>query len=575
MFEFEKFISRWKPWLSRLVLLLLVALSVKARTHNRGDVFRSGDVYFIEGDCYSRMTRVKMVADGQLVIRHHDFENWPAGTTPHTTAPLDWIIAGMRFAFRPFSEGVPDRDLELAGAWISPLFGMATVLWLWWWAGRLRLPFRVLMILFFALSPILVHGTLLGRPDHQSMLVFLLAIAIGAELALADSGMSARRAKKWSLLAGLAWGLGLWTSLYEPAICLGGAIAWHAIAGRMALTAKAVRPRWIALGAVLLGALLIDGWRFSLPEPGLRDRLVAWSRTIGELKMMSLFAKTPWHWFGVFWLSAPVLLVLARKMDRRSLSILGLVVVMLALTVWQRRWGYFSALAIAMSIPWQLGAFRLQWLGWVAGFAAMIPVSLEWADRLHPPLDVREARDEKREQDRAVEQELRRIALLMRSTEKRPFLAVWWQSPQLSYWSGQPGIAGTSHQSFPGIFDSARFFLSDSESEEAGILRKRGVRYVIIHDLAVETDPRKYPAVINSANILGTDAPLEPIAFRLAESPRKTPPWLRFVTPKERGLVLTLGRKQGDEVLPTSMEFYVPQFFQLYEVQPDQFPKTP
>ena len=587
MSEPEKSIPGWERWLSRLVLLLLVALSVGARTHNRADVFRSGDVYFIEGDCYSRMTRVKMVADGQLVIRHHDFENWPAGTTPHTTAPLDWIIAGMGFAFRPFSDGVPDRDLELAGAWISPLFGIATVLWLWWWAGRLRLPYRVLMIFFFALSPILVHGTLLGRPDHQSMLVFLLAIAIGAELALADSGMSARRAKKWSLLAGLAWGLSLWTSLYEPAVCFAGAIVWHAITGRMGLTAKAVRPRWIALGSVLLVALLIDGWRFSLPEPALRDRLVAWSRTIGELKMMSLFSeiplvfwlpapsKTPFHWFGMFWLSAPVLLVLARKMDRRSLSILGLLVVMFALTVWQRRWGYFSALAVAMSIPWQLGALRVQWLGWVAGFAAMIPVSLNWADRLHPALETREAREEKREQDRAVEQELRRIALLMRSAEKRPFLAVWWQSPQLAYWSGQPGIAGTSHQSFPGIFDSARFFLSDSENEGAGILRERGVRYVIIHDLAVETDPRKYPAVINSANILGADAPPEPIAFRLAESPRKTPPWLRFVTPKERGLVLALGRKQGDEVLPTSMEFYVPQFFQLYEVQPEQFPKTP
>ncbi len=575
MSEPEKSITGWERWLSRLLLLLLVALSVVARTHNRADVFRSGDVYFIEGDCYSRMTRAKMVADGQLVIRHHDFENWPAGTTPHTTAPLDWLIAGMRFAFRPFSDGVPDRDLELAGAWISPLFGIATVLWLWWWAGLLRLPYRVLMILFFAVSPILVHGTLLGRPDHQSMLVLLLAIAVGAELALADSGMSARRAGKWSLLAGIAWGLSLWTSLYEPAVCFTGAIVWHAIAGRMALTAKAVRPRWIALGSVILFALLIDGWRFSLPEPELRERLVAWSRTIGELKMMDLFGKTPWDWFGVFWLSAPVLLVLARKMDRRALSILGLVVVMLALTVWQQRWGYFSALAVAMSIPWQLGALRLRWLGWVAGFAAMIPVSLEWADRLHPPLDIRGDREAKQEQHRVEEQELRRIALLMRSKETKPFLAVWWQSPQLAYWSGQPGVTGTSHQSFPGFLDSARFFLADDAEEPTRILRERGVRFVIINDIPRKGHPHEYPAVINSARILGIDAPLEAIAFRLAESPRKTPPWLRFVTPEERGLVFDISRKQGDEVRPTSMKFYQPQFLQLYEVQPEQFPKTP
>ena len=288
--------------------------------------------------------------------------------------------------------------------------------------------------------------------------------------------------------------------------------------------------------------------------------------------MMSLRGAMPWFWFGAFWVSAPVLLWVARRMDRRSLSILGLVVVMIVLTVWQRRWGYFSALAVAMSIPWQLGALRLCWLGWVVGLAALFPMALEWKERLHPPLDERERREESQAQDRAVQDELRRIALLMRAPEKRPFLAVWWHSPQLAYWSGQPGIAGTSHQSFPGIVDSARFFLSESEDEETAILRERGVRYVVIHDLPVERDARKYPAVINSANILGTEAPLEPLAYSLAESPRKTPPWLRFITPRERGLVLTMAQKKSDEPLPPPMEFYVPQFLQLYEVQ---IPNTP
>ena len=572
MSETEKSTSVWQRWLSRCGLLLLLALTFAARTHNRADVFHGGDVYFIEGDCYSRMTRAKMVGEGNLVIRHHDFENWPAGTSPHTTAPLDWLIAGSRVAFRPFAAGIPDRDIELAGAWISPILAVATAAWLWWWAGRMRLPFRGLMILFFALSPILVHGTLLGRPDHQSLLLFLLALAIGAELALADTGMSARRAQRWSLLAGLAWGLGLWTSLYEPAICFGGAIAWHLFFGRMALTARAVRPRWIALGAVLLVARLVEGWRFSVPEAALRERLVAWSRTIGELKMMSPMGDLPWFWFGAFWVSAPVLLVLAGRRDRRSWSLLGLVVVMIVLTVWQRRWGYFSALAVAMSIPWQLAVFPRRWLGWVAGLAALIPLGVEWRQRLHPPLDVRERREETQAQERAVQEELRRIALLMRAPEKRPFLAVWWHSPQLAYWSGQPGVAGTSHQSFPGIHDSALFFLSDSADEENRILRERGVRYVVIHDLAVQDDARKYPAVINSAAITGTEAPLEPLAFRLAESPRKTPPWLRFVPPEERGLVLGIGRREGDEVVPTTMKFYQPQFLQLYEVQ---LPNTP
>ncbi len=565
----------WQRWLSRGILLLLLALTLLARTHNRADVFHGGDVYFLEGDCYSRMTRAKMVMEGHLVIRHHDFENWPAGTTPHTTAPLDWLIAGMSFAFRPLDGGIPDRALELAGAWVSPLLAVGTALWMWWWAGRMRVPFRALMILFFAVSPILVHGTLLGRPDHQSLLVLLLAVAIGSEIALADPGMAARRARKWSLLAGIAWGLALWVSLYEPAVCLAGAIVWHAISGRMALLARAVRPRWIALGAILLLALLIDGWRMSWPDPALRDRLIAWSRTIGELKVMNPRGALPWYWFGVFWVSAPILLVLGWRKDRRALALLGLVVVMIVLTVWQRRWGYFSALAVAISIPWQLASLRRTWLGWLAGFAALIPLAFEWADRLHPPLDVREGREETQARNRAEQEGLRSIALLMRAPEKRPFLAVWWQSPQLAYWSRQPGVAGTSHQSFSGIYDTARFFLSDSEEEETRILRDHGVRYVVIHDLAVQDDPRKYPSVINSAAITGTVAPLEPLGFRLADSPRKTPPWLRFVDPDERGLVLGIGRREGGTVTATDLKFYLPQFLLLYEVLPDGFPKKP
>jgi hypothetical protein len=38
--------------------------------------------------------------------------------------------------------------------------------------------------------------------------------------------------------------------------------------------------------------------------------------------------------------------------------------------------------------------------------------------------------------------------------------------------------------------------------------------------------------------------------------------------------VLALAKRQGGEVEKTSIELYVPQFFQLYEVLPDQFPKS-
>ena len=79
---------------SALCLLFFVALTVVTRCHNYADVFVNGRVYFVDADCYSRMTRVRMVREHPLtIIRHHDFENWPQGITPHTTTPMDWLVA--------------------------------------------------------------------------------------------------------------------------------------------------------------------------------------------------------------------------------------------------------------------------------------------------------------------------------------------------------------------------------------------------------------------------------------------------------------------------------------------------
>ena len=156
---------------SWLALLALLVVTFYARIHNRAEVFHGdGRIYFIEGDCYSRMTRAQMVENGQWIIRHHDFENWPEGTKPHTTAPFDWMIVGLKkvvsaalWVFDGKQRSIlRGQELDVAGALISPLLGVITAAWLWWWAGRLWLPCRWLMVLFFAISPILVHGTILG-----------------------------------------------------------------------------------------------------------------------------------------------------------------------------------------------------------------------------------------------------------------------------------------------------------------------------------------------------------------------------------------------------------------------------
>src|SRR5215216_2625957 len=120
-------------------------------------------------------------ADGKcespLIVRHHAFENFPRGTSPHTTAPLDYLIFGLSLLLKPFTK----HALELAGALISPLLALLGALFLWWWSCRMKFEYRWVLLILYALSPILVHGIELGRPDHQSLAMLLVTIAICAE----------------------------------------------------------------------------------------------------------------------------------------------------------------------------------------------------------------------------------------------------------------------------------------------------------------------------------------------------------------------------------------------------------
>src|SRR5204862_604882 len=127
------------------------------------------------------MTRVQMCSEHPgLIVRHHEFENFPTGTTPHTTAPLDYLILALSILLKPFSA----HPIDVAGAFISPLLALFGGLFLWCWSVKLR--YRWVMLILYAVSPILVHGTELGRPDHQSLLILLVTIAICAECRLQD-----------------------------------------------------------------------------------------------------------------------------------------------------------------------------------------------------------------------------------------------------------------------------------------------------------------------------------------------------------------------------------------------------
>jgi hypothetical protein len=125
-------------------------------------------------------------------------------------------------------------------------------------------------------------------------------------------------------------------------------------------------------------------------------------------------------------------------------------------------------------------------------------------------------------EQRRVEVELHEWATTMISARTQPFLAPWWLSPAMAYWSGQPGVAGSSHESLPGIVDSARFFLAQDPAGARQILARHRVSLVVAYDADRVT--------ANSAAILGAAAPAQTLARILDRTPAQAPSFLELTS---------------------------------------------
>ena len=74
---------------------------------------------------------------------------------------------------------------------------------------------------------------------------------------------------------------------------------------------------------------------------------------------------------------------------------------------------------------------------------------------------------------------LRQAAEFIREKAPGGILAPWWWSPALVYWSGQPAVAGSSHESLAGIVDTARFFSTTDPKVAEKICTQRAVETVV------------------------------------------------------------------------------------------------
>lgn len=392
--------------------------------------------------------------------------------------------------------------LDLAGALVGPLLGMLTC-----FAIAIGLPkasarerwFVVGAVLLFAVSPILVHGTLLGRPDHQALLILLLGFALSTEIRLLNGAT-----KPWAIAAGSAWGLALWTSLYEPLILLVITVAGIAVAKFSALRDGARRWEWSALAAVFVVGLLVDGWRVHLPDAAMREAFGRWSASIGEMQPLNLKSGVQWAWVGWTLVVVPVIMLAQWKKSRECRLGFVWLAATFGLTLWQIRWGYFFALAFVVTLPTTLSSLPRAWMGWVALIVGFWPVLGDWDQRLYPD----DAEERRRYVARQEQMALRQIAEIQRSRNAGPFVAPWWLSPPLAYWSGQPGVAGSSHESLPGIIDVAQIYLSANDEAALPILKQRKVKWILS-----DAPERIIP---NSEALSGVKAPEACLADKLA-----------------------------------------------------------
>ncbi|MDD5199658.1 MAG: hypothetical protein PHC88_07615 [Terrimicrobiaceae bacterium] len=497
-----KSLGRW------LALAGWMALFAAASTAQRDEVFVDGQIYFVDADCYARMSRVEQaMAHPFRAIRHHDFENFPPGTETHATAPLDCLIALLAVAFAPFSP----QALDLAGAWISPLLGLATLLVLWTWSTRQRLPFRHAMLALVAVSPIVVQAFRLGRPDHQSLLLLLLAAGLAAEWNLWHRA-DRRNAIAW----GAAWGLALWTSLYEPLVLFALLLVLRFALLRRQAIAREWGIGWAVAGFAFGLGVLFDGWRVAAPSPEVAAYFSNWSRSIGELAHLAPLSPQFVGWLGWLAPALPALLAwrFAKIRDPRALAMCALLLATYALTCWQIRWGCYLVLIAAMALPWALAAIPSRVLAATLFVLSLLPIAGQWDALLFPDDSIRAARAEQR----ADYQQLRAAALALVSGERTGILAPWWLSPALAYWSGQPCVAGSSHESLPGIVDTARFYLTADDTPAREILDRRNVAYVVAYE------PER--VLGTSATLLGEPAGRAALGETLYDSPALAPAWL-------------------------------------------------
>jgi hypothetical protein len=270
------------------------------------------------------------------------------------------------------------------------------------------------------------------------------------------------------------------------------------------------RIGWIVFAAVLAIAFLIER-RFPVwPSREFGGALRNWSATVGELAHVSLASTIWFNWCGWLLLLAPILLWPKRNRST-PLFLIALLITGFALTIWQARWSYFFVLVFAMLVPQILSVLRKPLIAATVFIAALFPIAQAW-DRAFADEELARRAETKIEQF-----ELRAIS----SQIDGPFIAPWWFSPAVSYWSRQAGVGGSSHESIQGIVETAKFFEAQDAEEAMQIVYRHNVIWIVSYDADRVAQ--------NSAQILGNPVPRDAWCYLLDRRASDVPPFLRLI----------------------------------------------
>lgn len=214
------------------------------------------DGQLFDPDCYLHLERALQMIEGGLWRLPLDPRiDAPQGGVLHWTSLFDLILVAGAKTLALF--GLPVRDaLTWWGSAVSPLLLLASLPVLLWGLrplvdGRLAL----LAVVLLMLQGQAAGAFLVGRPDHQSLLMACFLVQLGCAAAVVDGRAGMRAA----VVAGITQGLALWCSveglLFVAVFSLPLALAWAAD-GRPVL--NLLRGYAAAALVVLLAALWLE-----------------------------------------------------------------------------------------------------------------------------------------------------------------------------------------------------------------------------------------------------------------------------------------------------------------------------